>query len=175
MSSCHGKTLGKPMIATLAECSEACDQMIHHEVCIGFQFYHMGGREDSGGEGFGVSMVQPLCIFLKEVKDVVTYDCDFVNDLTKQYEEETKEEKEKLLFLQNKTSSFLQQHEPEKDDEDDAPKKLAEAHCDSVKTQLLYTGMTCDELYGPDSSIKKTCKKFCERTSGAMLSSTCFL
>lgn len=184
MSTCVGEPLGKPMVGTFAECAEACDQMIHPEVCLGFQFYHMGGKEDSGGSK---AEMRPLCFLFKDIEKIVSYDCEFINVLTKEYKDDQKEaaESEKEEFLQKK-ESLLQRSialrgrmranssEPEGEDEEADP-KIAEAHCSSIKSFLLYTAMTCDELFGADSSVKETCPTECERTNGAVLAASCMV
>lgn len=150
MSSCQGKLLGKPMVSTMAECAKTCEDMVHPEVCAGFQYFHLGGGEDAGGSE---DFMQPICFLFKSFKSVTVYECDFFTDMTKDYEKSL--ESEKL---------FLQQSEP---------KKLLETSCDNVLKVLLYSGMTCEQMFGADSSIKDTCSKVCKRTKAAVLNAVC--
>jgi hypothetical protein len=152
MSSCQGKLLGKPMVSTMAECARTCEDMVHPEVCAGFQYYHLGGGEDAGGSE---DFMQPLCFLFKNFKSITLYSkCDFFEDLTKDYQSSLKED---LLFLQ----------------QGDEPKKLKETSCGNVEKVLLYTGMTCEQMFGAESSILDTCSKSCKRTKAALLSAVC--
>jgi hypothetical protein len=151
MSSCQGKLLGKPMVSTMAECAQTCEDMVHPEVCAGFQYFHLGGGEDAGGSE---DFMQPICFLFKSFKSVTVYECDFFTDMTKKYEESLKED-----------SKFLQMYEE--------PKKLKETSCDNVLKVLLYTGMTCEQMFGAQSSIKDTCSKVCKRTKAALLNAVC--
>jgi len=152
MSSCQGKLLGKPMVSTMAECSRTCEDMVHPEVCVGFQFYYLGGHEDAGGSE---DFMQPLCLLFKSFKSITLYSkCNFFEDLTKDYQKSLKEEK---LFLQ----------------QGEEPKKLRETSCGNIEKALLYTGMNCEQMFGAESSILDTCSKACTRTKAALLSAVC--
>lgn len=168
MSVCSGENLGSPMVVTYAECAQACDQMIHPEVCLGFQFYHMGGKEDGG------VMKKPLCYLLKDIKRITNFDCEFVNALTEEYEDDLKEAKKSEEFIQ-RGADVHALDEPEEEDEDEGPSKIEEPHCGTVEKHLLYSGLTCAELFGADHSIKDTCKDACARQNAALLSATCMV
>merc|ERR1740138_262698 len=105
MSSCFGEPVGKPMIGTYAECPQACDQTIHPEACVAFQFYHMGGSEPDAGGSQG--LMQPLCFMFKKIKSVVKYECALDETITNDYKvhlEDAKKAKEDEKFLQVKNA-----------------------------------------------------------------------
>merc|ERR1719235_1358728 len=158
--------------------------MNHPEVCLGFQFYHMGGREDAGGSK---ALMKPLCFLFKNIEKITSYDCAFIQTITKEYQDDMKEAEkdDKEEFLQQKevllqNSRALRgrmkanSSEPE-EEEEPTVSKIAEAHCSSIKHFLLYTAMTCEEIFGPDSSVKETCPTECERSNGAVLAAACMV
>lgn len=174
MSSCFGEMIGKPMTGTFAECSQACDQMVHPEACVAFQFFHMGGSEPDAGGAQG--LMQPLCFMYKKIKSVVKYECALDETITKDYQTHLDDnKKEEKLFLQLKKNQLDKTIDPEEEEEGGDLSKIEEPQCDQVGRFLLYTSLTCDELFGPDSSVKKTCKVECDRMYSALLSATCFI
>merc|ERR1719159_198286 len=105
MSSCFGEMIGKPMTGTFAECSQACDQMVHPEACVAFQFFHMGGSEPDAGGSQG--LMQPLCFMYKKIKSVVKYECSLDDTITSDYkthlEDAAKAKDEKFLQIKKTT------------------------------------------------------------------------
>lgn len=176
MSSCFGEMVYKPMTGTFAECAEACDQTIHPEACVAFQFYHMGGREpDSGGSQ---GLMQPLCFMYKKIKSVVKYECSLDETITSDYQTHLKDAAKAAeggKFLQVRKAKANTTEPEEEEDEGKELFKIQEPNCEQVGRFLLYTSLTCDALFGPDSSVKKTCTVECDRAYSALLSATCFI
>jgi len=166
-STCHGKLLGKPMLGTLAQCAQACYDHVHPEKCVAYQFFHLGGGE-SGHGGSEDSMV-PLCFMYQEIKSVTTYDCGFLGAASLlQMGKKTNVTAEKAnATLQGKAA------EPEEAEDEDRVIQIEASNCDNVKQAVDYAAMTCDELFGSDSSVKETCPDACSRSKGALFGAVC--
>merc|ERR1719388_275489 len=124
-SVCETVPAGGPVVGTAAQCAEACDRMVSPTKCIGFQFFHMGGKDGS----------MPLCFLYKDIKKAYVFDCEWMQvgneDLLKK--------EEKLLFLQKsmRVNSTVGED-----------KKIGSGDCPAVKAAVAYTGTTCEGLFG---------------------------
>jgi len=72
MSTCNGKMVGEPMLLTMPECAEACDRHVYPIKCVGFQFFHLGGKQTGGG------VYRPMCYLFQEFTEVTRYTCAFM-------------------------------------------------------------------------------------------------
>jgi len=158
-STCHGKLLGKPMLGTIAQCAQACYDAVHPEKCVAYQFFHLGGGES--GHGGDEDTMIPLCFMYKEIKSVTTYDCGFLGGAS-------------LLQKANVTAQqALRGKTTEPEEEEDRVTQIEESNCDNVKQAVEYAAMTCEELFGSDSSVMSTCSDACSRSKGALFGSVC--
>jgi hypothetical protein len=163
-SVCDSDPVGVPAVGTLSECAEACDaQWDPKEKCTGFQFF------DTGDE-------MPVCFLFKEIKKANLFNCEFITDGNKVLEE--KEKKEGFLQQEARVANDIIKMEEageEPEEEEKELPKMNEGHCSAAKASVMYTGSTCDDLFGSDHSVKKTCKDACKKTEGAKILATCYL
>jgi hypothetical protein len=163
-SVCETKPVGNPAVGTLAECSEACDAMWDpKEKCTGFQFY------DTGDD-------MPVCFLFKEITKAYLFDCDFIKDGNEALKEEKKEKflQQQARVARDFAEKISEEEEPEEEAEKELP-KMNEGHCSSVKSNVMYTGSTCADLYGTGHAVKDACPDVCKKTDGAKILATCFL
>jgi len=174
-STCAGKLVGKPMIGTFGQCAEACYNMEKPAKCAAFQFFHLGGSE--AGHGGSQDTMMPLCFMFEEVKKVTVYNCNMTDDIVKEEQARLKEAAELLQLNLTSTVNAARSlravsSEPEEanredsSEEDEEPVRIQAANCDNVVQALLYTSMTCEELFGTEHSVLETCATACGRGSG---------
>merc|ERR1719313_2332549 len=149
-SVCEGTGMAKPVAGTMAECAQACDELVYPEKCMGFNFFDVGST--------GSDELKPVCFLFKDVKAATTYDCKLQNEAN------DKASKKKLL-LQLAASGVAAGKD----------KKIGEEDCKTVKALVEYTGMTCETIFGEGSSVKKTCKDSCGKGSSMKASATCLV
>lgn len=155
-TTCSGEPIGKPIVGTMAECAQACDDSFT-ETCVGFQYFYLA---EEGKDA------RALCFLLKEVKSFVKYDCGRMKATTED-EKKRLEGLSKEGFLQEAASA----RKPEKDE---GEKKLDKFMCNLPVGQLmLYSSGDCAGLFGPKHSVKDTCSKQCERTKSSSLRAVC--
>jgi len=151
-TTCTGEILGSPAAANLAECAQACDDMVFPDKCAAFQFFHVGGTTSTTGN---------LCYLFKEVKSMTVYNCPMTSGLVDGEKDRVKAASES--FLQNAD-------EPE---EEEKITRIDASMCDNVLEALSYSAMTCEETFGSEASVKDTCAAVCERTKAPTYATVC--
>jgi len=179
MSSCGGKTIGKPMILPLAQCAAACEEAVHPQRCVGYQHYSFSMRD-----GFK----WPICVLLAEITLLAEYECRF---LTQHYQWVfLQEDAQEGRRLQQQGATRLRgggagvaagasDSDQGKDNEQgkDQGKKQTwtkEEWCDWTKTLTFFYGLSCKELFWYPAWYEENCPEVCSKSKGVMASAGCF-
>jgi len=151
-STCKGTGIAKPVVGTMAECAQSCDELVFPEKCIAFQYFDVGSTTSDD--------LQPVCFSFKDVKSSITYDCDFINSANEDLKED---------FLQLHSSSLRASRRAA------GPEEIASQHCATVHAIVAYTGMTCETIFGEGTSVTGTCPETCAKSSAAKWTAQCMV
>jgi len=155
MSSCEGELVGRPMPLPLASCAEACNQQLHPERCVAFQYFQiMDGDEQ-----------KPLCFMFKEITRAHTYRC---NMLPTRMPTSLAQEKEN--HVTNTTQSQLRGKDASAKHDSDVT--LPEV-CRKVGEARRWSGLSCQAIFGKETSYIEKCPEQCEDPEGAKVTAIC--
>jgi hypothetical protein len=155
MSTCKGDLLGLPKPLPFSSCAEVCDQThptpTQPFLCAGFQYFQfMDGDKQI-----------PLCFLFKKMEEVRTYRCKaFEGGLVLNQGNATK------TFRANTTKTFRGAGKTQ-------VQSSFKVDCEQVKTARKYSMLSCQSMFGKESSIVDECPEACETTMGAMETAVC--